>query len=439
MKFGKKIILINSILIAFLAAVIVIAAAGAGTRVLRNNIRDALIETVSSRASVIAAGNGAVPGDFDYNVSGVYLSVYLSDGTLKNGSFPGPIDLPIQKGVVSYVRIDDKQYYVYDFAISLEGRDDIYLRGITEASYNIWFFAMISFTVLAGALAAASIVINIVSVRRAVKPIETMRKEVNEITASGDIKKRLSKVTTDSELAQLADDYNFMLDSLEAMFRNHERFTSDVAHELRTPLTVILSESEYALADTESVDEKNQSLEVIRRQSKRIKAITDSLLEFTRFANQLKIALDPTDISRITEEFLDDYALPKEIDIRRNIERDIVVAADATLYERILQNLLDNAIKYGKPGGHVLVSLEKADRTAVLTVRDDGVGMSEEAVAHAFERFYREDASRSDKPGLGLGLSFVKEIVRLFGAKISLTSAPQEGTTVTVTFDLIPS
>lgn len=438
MKFGKKIIFINSLIIAFLTAVIVVAAAVAGTRVLRSNICNALIDTVSSRAAVISSSNGVVPDDFDYNVGGVYLSIYLSDGTLKNGSFPGELTLPIRKGIVSSVRIGGNAYYVYDFAIALEGREDIYLRGVVSASNDVWFAALVSFTVLAGALAAAGIVLNILSVRSAVKPIDKMRREVQEITNSKDLERRLSKVTSDKELARLADDYNYMLDSLEGMFRNHERFTSDVAHELRTPLTVILSESEFALQETQQVSEKDESLEVIYRQSKRLKAILDSLLEFTRFANQLKIDLKPVDISAVTAEFLGDYVFPKDIRCVSEIEENVTVLAEVTLYERILQNLTDNAVKYGKEGGSVLVGLKKVGETAVLTVRDDGMGMSKEAVSQAFNRFYREDASRSDRPGLGLGLSFVKEIVRLFGAKIGIESEQGVGTCVTVTFENVP-
>ena len=438
MKFGKRIILINSLIIALLAAVIVIAAAVAGGTVLRSNIRDTLIDTVSGRAALISEAHGVVPEDFDYNVSGVYLSVYLSDGTLKNGSFPGEVTLPIQKGVVSTVRIGGTDYYVYDFAVPLEGREDIYLRGMVAASYDMWFAAVISVAAFALVLAAVGILLNVLSVKRAVRPIDRMRTEVNDITASKDITKRLSEITTDSELALLADDYNALLDALEGMLRNHERFTSDVAHELRTPLTVILSESDYALHDTAAVGEKDASLAVILRQSKRLKAITDSLLEFTRFANRMSIALHPLDISALTAEFAIDYPFARGITCHTEIEEDITVSADSTLYERILQNLFDNAVKYGKEGGHVRVTLKREGEKAVLAIADDGIGMSEEAAAHAFDRFYREEAARSDKGGLGLGLSLVKEIVRLFGAKISLASTAGKGTCVTLIFDMVP-
>ncbi len=431
MKFGKRIIFVNSLIIAILAAVIAVAAAVAGGTVLRNNIRDALIDTVSSRAALIAEAQGVIPDDFDYNVGGVYLSVYLSDGTLKNGSLPGEVELPIRKGLVSSVRVDGGEYYVYDFAVPLEGREAIYLRGMVAASYDTWYIAASSVTVFAAALAAAGIILNILSVRRAVRPIDRMRNEVNEITLSGDVTKRLSAITEDSELALLADDYNRLLDSLTATLNNHERFTSDVAHELRTPLTVILSESEYALRDTEDTAEKDASLAVILRQSKRLKAITDSLLEFTRFVNKINIPLQPADISSLTEEFTADYPFPAGISCRTEIEAGIVVSADATLYERILQNLIENAVKYGKEGGHVRVALEKREGQAILTVADDGIGMSEEAVKHAFDRFYRAEAARSDK-GLGLGLCFVKEIVRLFGGHVEIASVLGEGTCVTV-------
>ncbi len=439
MKFGKRIVLIDSLIIALLTAVIVIAAAVAGTTVLRDNIRNTLIDTVTSRAAIISEAKGVVPDNFDYNVGGVYLSVYLSDGTLKNGSFPGPLELPIRKGIVSRAAIEGAQYYVYDFAITLEGRGDIYLRGIVAASYDVWFIAMVSVAVLAGALAAAGIALNLLSVRRAVSPIEKMRREVNEITASKDLTKRISKVDSDRELGELADDYNYMLESLEAMFQNHERFTSDVAHELRTPLTVILSESEYALTETDSMSEKNASLATISRQSRRLKAITDSLLEFTRFANKRSIALRPTDLSAVTAELLGDYPFTRGICCKSDIAEGIVVSADVTLYERVLQNLLDNAVKYGREGGKVEVTLRREGERAVLTVSDDGVGMSEETKKHAFDRFYREERARSEKDGLGLGLCLVKEIVRLFGGEIAISSALGKGTSVAVTLDMVPS
>lgn len=437
MKLGKKIIFINSLIIVFLAAVIAVAATVAGTRVMRSNIRNTLVDTVSSRAAVIAAGKGIVPDDFDYNLNGVYLGVYLSDGSLKNGSFPGEVDLPIRKGIISTVRVGGAQYYVYDFAISLEGRNDIYLRGMAAASYDFWYAAMILVAVFAGVLAAVGVVLNIVSVKRAVKPIEKMRREVQEITDTKDITKRLSAVETDDELACLADDYNLMLDGLEGSLRNQERFTSDVAHELRTPLTVILSESEYALTDAKDVREKDESLEAILRQAGRLKAITESLLEFTRFKNRIKIGLAPVDISAVTEELLGDYVFPASISCQSEIEEGVTVLADVTLYERVLLNLVDNAVKYGKEGGHVIVTVKREGNGAALVVRDDGVGMSEEALEHAFDRFYREDPSRSGKPGLGLGLSLVREIVRLFGAKIGIASAAGEGTAVTVTFEAL--
>lgn len=463
MKLGKRIIIANSLIIFLLSAVIVVAAAVAGATVVKNNIRNVLVDTVTARAAVISASNGVVPNDFDYTVGGVYLGVYLEDGSLKNGSFPGEIDLPIDKGVIRTVRLDGKRYYVYDFAVAAEGRDEFYLRGAAAEDYDFWHAAIVSVAVFAAVVAAAGIILNILSVRKAVMPIDRMRREVNEITETGDIKKRLSGSPEDSELNMLAEDYNYMLDSLEKMFRNHERFASDVAHELRTPLSVILSESEFALTEAKDEKEKDESLEAILRQSRRLRSITDSLLEFTRFVNKLGMELAPVDISAVTEEFIAEYKFGRGITCTADIDEGIVVPADVTLYERVLQNLIGNAVKYGKEGGKVFVSLKKpaalpsntlnvggavtASETAtenntatgaVLTVSDDGVGMSEQAVAHAFDRFYREEASRSGN-GLGLGLSFVKEIARLFGAKAEISSVKGEGTTVTFTFAESPA
>lgn len=436
MKFGKRIILVNSLVIAILTAVIVIAATVAGTTVLRNNTKNFLIDTVTSRAAIISQNKGIVPSDFDYDVNGVYLSVYLSDGTLKNGSFPGEVDLPIKRGVITSVKIDGKRYYCYDFVVAIEGRDDIYLRGILARSYDVWFIAVICVAVFAGLTAAVGIIFNIASVKRTIAPIDQIRKEVRSITASGDLKKRLSEVKSDEELNRLIGDYNFMLDSLENMFVNQERFTSDVAHELRTPLSVILSESEYALRETEDMSEKNNSLAVIYRRSKSLKAIIDGMLEFTRLADKMTIAMSPVDISALIEEFIGDYIFGRGIKCNADIQKGVMVAVDVTLFERVLQNIFDNSVKYGRENGNVFVKLYTSSNSAVLEIGDDGIGMSEEERSHAFDRFYRAQKSRSDKSGLGLGLSFVKEIVRLFGAKIEISSHLGEGTTVKLTFKL---
>lgn len=436
MKFGKKIILINSFIISLLTAIVVIVAMTMSTIILHRNVRNTLVDTVTSRASIIANSQGVVPDNFDYNVGDVYLSVYLSDGTLKNGSFPEEMSyLAIKKDVVYLYNGSDNRYYVYDYAIVLEGRNSIYLRGVISLSYNYWLIAMISMAILAGVIMALGVFLNIFLVKKTIKPIDQMRDEVNDITNSKDLKKRLTKITSDSELSQLVDDYNYMLDALEGMFLNHERFTSDVAHELRTPLTVILSESEYALNDTFKMEEKEESLAVINRQAKRLKAITDSLLEFTRFANKLSIKLKEIDLSFVTKEYLKDYKTSKNITIIQEITDHLIVLADDVLYERVLQNLIDNAIKYGKENGHVKVSLLRDNKQIILTVSDDGIGMSNKALEHAFDRFYREESSRSDKKGLGLGLSLVKEIVRLFNAKITITSTINEGTSVKIIFD----
>lgn len=436
MKFGKKIILINSIIISILTSIIVIASITASKTILHSNIKNTLIDTVSSRANIIADSKGVVPDSFDYNVGDVYLSIYLSDGTFKTGSFPEKmVDLPIQKGVLSLVKINNNKYYVYDFAISLEGRNDIYLRGMISATYSYWFIAAIFISILAGVLMFLSVFLNIFLVKRTIKPIDKMREEVNEISQSKDIKKRLTKITDDNELAKLADDYNLMLDALEGMFLNHERFTSDVAHELRTPLTVIISESEYALQETNKINDKNESLAIINRQAMRLKSITDSLLEFTRFANKLSIELKPINISKITINFINDYHFIKNISCKQNIEKDLIIYADNVLYERILQNLIDNSNKYGKENGHINITLSKESNKVILKIEDDGIGMSKEALDHAFDRFYREESSRSDKNGLGLGLSLVKEIVRLLNAKIDISSIINEGTCITITFN----
>ena len=99
----------------------------------------------------------------------------------------------------------------------------------------------------------------------------------------------------------------------------------------------------------------------------------------------------------------------------------------------MVTNLLDNAVKYGKSGGNVWVTL-KRDEKVVLTVKDDGIGMSEETLSHVYERMYQADKSRSAGAGLGLGLSFVKEISRLLNCTVSVESKLGEGSVFTVTF-----
>ena len=214
-------------------------------------------------------------------------------------------------------------------------------------------------------------------------------------------------------------------------------FFANASHELKTPLTTIKGFND--LVAMEGQDERTRSYaERIDREISRMLALIDDMLNLSRLESTTLTASVLTTVSLGTvakevAESLQMLASEKKIEVR--VVGDAALVCEHDHAYELVKNLTENAIRYGREGGHATVSLETVNDAPVMVVKDDGIGIDAEHQSRIFERFYRVDKSRSRATGgTGLGLAIVKHICDLYGAEIALTSKPGVGTTVRVTF-----
>lgn len=221
-----------------------------------------------------------------------------------------------------------------------------------------------------------------------------------------------------------------MFDRLDEAFEAERQFTSDASHELRTPVSVIRAQCEYTLERDRSPEEYREALEVISRQSRRMTRLVEDMLSFTRLerrAGGLRGRSRST-CRALVRSACEDLALIREKSITLTCEAadGVVVEGDRALLGRLLTNLVGNAYRYGRENGYIRVKVERADGCVLLSVEDNGVGIAPEQQEKVFNRFYQADAARSGE-GTGLGLAMAREIARLHGGDIRVTSEPGKG------------
>ena len=225
------------------------------------------------------------------------------------------------------------------------------------------------------------------------------------------------------------------LTRLKKLERTREEFVANVSHELRTPLSLIKGYVETLLDGARDNPEVAvRFLQTIQRNSERLQFLIEDLLTISELeSGRVTLTTRALSLGGVGEKVfadLKDRAARKEIKMLNEAD-EITVQADERRIQQVLSNLVDNAIKYGRPGGMVAVAAQSgADGMVEVSVRDDGPGIPSEALERVFERFYRVDKARSrDQGGTGLGLSIVKHIVQSHGGEVWAKSEVGKGTT----------
>jgi two-component system phosphate regulon sensor histidine kinase PhoR len=223
---------------------------------------------------------------------------------------------------------------------------------------------------------------------------------------------------------------------LKELEKVRQDFVANVSHELRTPLTTIKGYAETLLEGALQEEVAPQFIQIIKRHTDRLAKIVEDLLTLSKIeTREFQLKLEPIFVSALidgTIDFVRDSAGKKKISVHINdISPSLSVLADYDYLERVLINLLDNAIKYGREGGEIIVSAAKTDREELqFSVRDNGIGIPKEDLPRIFERFYRVDKGRSQElGGTGLGLSIVKHIIQVHGGKVWVESQLEKGST----------
>jgi len=211
---------------------------------------------------------------------------------------------------------------------------------------------------------------------------------------------------------------------------------------LRTPLAVLRGEAEIALMQANSTEQYRRVLGSQLEEFEKLTRMINQLLILARAeSGDVAIANEPVNISSMTQslaEQLEPVAASKDVSISCNCDPEVILRGDAAWVERIILNLVDNAIKFTPPGGHVQIKVSRVDGDVILDLADDGIGITPEAVPHIFERFYRADPSRSNRAdGAGLGLSLVKWAVDQHRGSIQVQSSLARGTRFIVRLPLL--
>lgn len=433
--------------------------------VMQKTIRDGLIVTVENNIDevefftdineaendndadhYIAYGDGYLEVDDDYLdlVNGVSTALYLDSGAMLYGENPiarYTAEFTFSDSEIRRVSVDGVTYYVYDRGLSQEQLNGLWLRGIVSGQHGTeQLSSIVSISLcLLPLLLIISIAGGYFIADKSLKPIREIDNAASQISRGRDLKKRIELLPGNDELHKLADTFNDMFGRLDEAFESERRFTSDVSHELRTPMAVIMAQCEYALESAKTTGEYEAALLVIKRQGSKMTKMIDDMLRFVRLEQKSEnYTKEPIDLSGLLTSICEDMALLREqnIALSFDIEDGIFVSGNRELFSRLITNLIGNAYRYGRENGFIEVKLYSSERKALLSVRDNGIGITEEQLGKIFDRFYRADNARSGN-GTGLGLAITREIANFHGGTVKAESKLGEGSIFTFEIDKI--
>jgi signal transduction histidine kinase len=261
----------------------------------------------------------------------------------------------------------------------------------------------------------------------ALRPLHRMGLVAKDITAT-DLSRRINLSGPEDELKAVSSAFDAMLDRLEAGFEDQRRFVQDASHELRNPLAVARTNLELALSDPDaSPEELRRAAEVAQRSNQRMSTLVEELLVQAR-SGVPELALADVDLGRLAEEAVEEYgAAAEERRVRLLSDVPVVpvlVKGDASALRRVVGNLLSNALKAAPAGTEVTVQVDRDESWALLSVADQGPGLSPDDQLKVFERYWRGPTSGE---GSGLGLSIVRHIVSRHGGQADVASTLGQG------------
>jgi len=243
-----------------------------------------------------------------------------------------------------------------------------------------------------------------------------------------------------TEVDELTDTFNHMLDQIEALLRSLREITDDIAHDLRSPITLMRGLAErFSVADA-SPEEHREMSGAIVESCDRLLNLINTMLDISEMnAGAASLDRDRFDLAgmmRDTCEMFQPLAEETGVSLQMASCGPFIFWGDRQKLHRALANLVDNAVKYNRPGGTVSLVLVRKGGTVAVSVEDDGPGIARESLPRIFERFYRPDESRS-RPGNGLGLSLAMAIAKAHGGTITAESTPDIKTAFTISLPVI--
>jgi len=355
--------------------------------------------------------------------------VYYASGQPSDGAFdPAKVERLPPDTQKRFVRKGDLFLYQRTYkasdgrAVVVESGQAGDLMGVVEHRLGASVFFGLPILLLIAAIGGY------VLVQRALSPVEGMIEAAESFTFNSP-RKRLPLAGTEDRIDALGRTLNRMLERLDSAYQHASRFSADAAHEIRTPLAIMRGELEL-LATEELPDELQGAIGNILGETERLSQIVESLMALTQMDSTAgKRAHLAVDLHALAAETIDQMRLladEKEITIAAPAGAHAMAAGDRNRLKQVLVNLLDNAIKYTPAGGRITVEVEEAGDSAVLAVKDTGVGIDPDSLPLVFDRFFRVTTDRGEA-GAGLGLAIVKSICVAHGGSVSVESTPGVG------------
>lgn len=429
---AAKVTLWYTTFISLILLVLILFSLRATAVILRSSNENHLIKKVTEKVFD--------PKTFESVEDGIFFSV-IEDGEVIAGSYPRHFDgsIPLSSGAVTSLFFRGEEFLYYD--VQIQSRPTArWIRGVLPISRSMANIKTISLALIL----LSPLVLFIIAlggyriIKRGFLPIKKLSESAREIEESKDFSRRLYVGKTQDELHAMSLVLNNMLSSLEQTYLREKQFSNDVSHELRTPVSVILSESDYGIHYLENLEEAKESFEVIHRQSQRMSSMIRSILELSKIDHLQHLSMEHIHLDQIMNKLLEEFRpLCQERNIQLHVffEENLSFYGSSLFFERLMDNLLSNALKFTKDC--IDVSWFQRPEGLQIAVKDNGIGMKEEELQQIWSRFYQADASRNkkDNPGIGLGLSLVDKIARLQGWQIQVESTLLKGSTFTL---LIP-
>ena len=398
-----------------------------------------LIARVDKNARDVEFENGRFEWeDLKFYRRGVSCWVCYESGAFLEGVQPeGLPELPPQDGALRTVSGGDGQYYMYDVYVDMDVTG-LWVRGVisTESRSGVMHTINILTAVLLPCLLVVTVAGGWGIAHLTFRPMEQIIGAADAINDDRDLSARIGLKRGPVEMRRLSRSFDSLFARLEKSFHAERQFTSDASHELRTPITVILAECDRARRKCETKEDFLQSIAVIEEQGQRMSHLVQELLGLTRLQQgTTRYPLLKADLSGFAaaccEEFMP--ADDRGITLTTDIQPEVQATFNPSLMQRALYNLLQNAYKYGRPGGHITVTVRPEGRGAAISVADDGIGIDKADQDKIWQRFWQADPSRGEDGGSGLGLSMVQEIALFHGGQATVDSTPGQGSTFTLT------
>ena len=373
-----------------------------------------------------------------------YLSIYDEYGNVYLGQIPKIFDVetPFSNNkLIEKTYSNNEKILYYDESYSIEGYGNFWLRGIIfytstqlsiQKTINLVLIALILMLVL---ISLGGYYLT----KRALKPVETIRKRAQEIGEGKDLHLRLPIQKPKDELSRLSETFNLMLNRLEDAFMREEQFSYDISHELKTPLSVMILEIESLQAKSKD-PQVLSTLNLLEQKSKQMQSLTQQLLLLARTNHETyPLDLETIDLQEIIEMILSSFEYSdndKNIRFVLQVDPNTKLHADLGLLIRLFENLIENSIKYGSTEGTTYIKSKIIDDLLEISFSDNGIGIPSQHLDKIWDRLYQVDTSKNNQANsYGLGLAIVKWIVDLHKWDIHVESKVGIGTTFKI---LIP-